>query len=207
MHWSLRMLLGKKDRDGTGGRKKLRVPRFFRVFWKAVRASIADNVPRAGASLAYYTLFAIGPIILIATYVAGVVFGPQAVRGELTGEMQRLVGEQGARAVQSLLVAASQHRSSGVLATVLGSITLALTAIGAFLELQTALNAIWRVKPKPGFSIKSFLMPRLRSFGLVVGIGFLLMVSLVGVPGLRRWANGWAAWRVRTFSGTWWIYW
>jgi membrane protein len=93
--------------------------------------------------------------------------------------MQRLVGEQGARAVESLLAAASRNHSGGILATVIGSLTLILTAIGAFLELQTALNAIWRVKPKPGFSIKDFLMPRLRSFGLVVGIGFLLMVSLV----------------------------
>jgi membrane protein len=165
----------------------------LKTFWDAIVASIADNVPRAGASLAYYTLFAVGPILLIATYVAGLVFGPDAVQGNLSGEIERLVGSQGAHAVESMLVAANQNQSAGHLATVIGTATLVLTAIGAFVELQTALNAIWRVKPDPGFHLKHFILDRLRSFGLVVGLGFLLMVTLVVsalLSAMGKWLGG-----------------
>jgi membrane protein len=109
--------------------------------------------------------------------MAGLVFGPEAVRGEIVGQLDHLVGREGAGAVQSLLEGASQRRA-GILATVLGSITFLVAATGAFLELQNALNTIWRVKLKPGANIRAFVIDRLRSFGLVVAIGFLLMVSL-----------------------------
>jgi membrane protein len=147
------------------------------MFAPALRAWWDDNAPRLGASLAYYTLFAIAPILLVATAIAGMVFGAEAVRGEIVGQLDHLVGREGARAVQSLLEGASQ-RQAGILATVLGSITFVVAATGAFLELQGALNTIWRVKPNPGANLKAFLMNRLRSFGLVLAIGFLLMVSL-----------------------------
>jgi membrane protein len=137
-----------------------------------------DNVPRLGASLAYYTLFALSPVLLVATAIAGLVFGPDAVRGEIVGQIQGLVGRQGAEAVQAMLESAARP-SSSIPATVVGLVTLFLGATGAFLELQTALNAIWRVKPRPGASVRSFLVQRLISFGLVVGVGFLLLVSLL----------------------------
>jgi len=137
-----------------------------------------DNVPRLGASLAYYTLFALAPILVVAIGVAGLVFGPDAVRGEVVGQIQGLVGRQGAEAVQTMIQNAARPSSSR-LATVIGLVTAFLGATGAFIELQTALNAIWRVQPRPGVSVLAFLKQRLISFGLVVGVGFLLLVSLV----------------------------
>jgi membrane protein len=150
-----------------------------------------DDAPRLGASLAYYTLFAIAPILLVATAIAGMVFGADAVRGEIVGQLDQLVGREGALAVEALLEGASQRRS-GVMATVLGSITFVIAATGAFLELQAALNTIWRVKPKPGANLRVFLVDRLRSFGLVVAIGFLLMVSLAVTAALAA-LSGWLA--------------
>ena len=148
------------------------------MFGSALRASWEDDVPRLGASLAYYTLFAIAPVLLVATAIAGLAFGPQAVRGEIVGQIDYLVGRDGARAVQSLLEGASQRRA-GYLATIVGSVTLVLAATGAFLELQTALNTIWRVKPNPtNATFTAFVIDRVRSFGLVVALGFLLLVSL-----------------------------
>lgn len=155
----------------------MRAPAILPVFGSALRAWWDDDAPRLGASLAYYTLFAIAPVLLVATAIAGMVFGPEAVRGEIVGQLDQLVGRDGALAVEALLEGASQRRS-GILATVLGSITFAIAATGAFLELQAALNTIWRVKPKPGAILRGFLVDRLRSFGLVVAIGFLLLVSL-----------------------------
>jgi membrane protein len=137
-----------------------------------------DNVPRLGASLAYYTLFALAPILIVAITIAGVIFGAEAVEREVTGQISGLVGEHGARAVQSMLAAVSKRSGNG-LATAIGLATFFLGATGAFLELQTALNAIWRVKPKPDAGIKEMLFQRLLSFGLVIGVGFVLLVSLL----------------------------
>jgi membrane protein len=147
-----------------------------------------DNVPRLGASLAYYTLFALAPILIVAITIAGVFFGTEAVQREVTGQISALVGDHGARAVQAMLEGAYQRSGNGV-ATAIGLGTFFLGATGAFLELQTALNAIWRVKPKPGVSVRAFLLERLISFGLVVGVGFLLLVSLLvsaALAGLNR---------------------
>ena len=123
------------------------------------------------------------PILLIATSIAGLVFGREAVRGEFVGQIQGLVGKQGAQAVQAMLEGAAKP-SHSILATTLGFVSFFLGATGAFLELQTALNAIWRVKPRPGVSVKAFLLQRLISFGLVVALGFLLLVSLLVSAGL-----------------------
>jgi membrane protein len=137
-----------------------------------------DNVPRLGASLAYYTLFALAPILLVAIAMAGLVFGAEAVRGEIVGQLQGLMGKDGAQAVQAMLEGAAKPASSK-LATAVGLFTLFLGSTGAFLELQTALDGIWRVKPKPSVGIRTLLLPRLISFGLVVAVGFLLLVSLL----------------------------
>src|SRR5262245_3546152 len=118
-----------------------------RLFWCALVESWNDNVPRLGASLAYYTLFSIAPILLVATAVAGIVFGPDAVQGQIVGQVGGLIGQEGGRAVQALVEGAAR-RQSGVLATAIGAITFVLAATGAFLELQTALDTIWRVKPR-----------------------------------------------------------
>ena len=161
----------------------LRPARWWTLFKRALAGWWNDNVPRLGASLAYYTLFAIAPILLVAIAIAGLVFGPEAVRGEITGQIRGMVGEEGARTVQGMLEGASR-RESGILATAIGVVTFILTSTGAFLELQTALNNIWRVKPKENVNLRSFLVDRLKGFALVVGVGFLLLVSLVVSAGL-----------------------
>ena len=162
---------------------------FGRVFLEALRAWWDDNAMRLGASLSFYTLFAIAPVLLVAIAIAGVAFGPEAVRGELVSQMDGLVGREGALAIEALLEGASR-RQSGVLATIVGAISFVLAATTAFLELQAALNAIWRVAPNPSANLAAFIRDRLRSFGLVVAIGFLLLVSLV-VSALIAAASAW----------------
>jgi membrane protein len=172
----------------------MRAPVILSIFGTALRAWWEDDVPRLGASLAYYTLFAIAPVLLVATAIAGMVFGAEAVRGEIVGQLDQLVGREGALAVQSLLDGASQRRA-GIVATVVGSVAFVVAATGAFLELQAALNTIWRVKPNPGVNLKAFVIDRLRSFGLVVAVGFLLMVSLAVTAALAA-LNGWLSGRL-----------
>ena len=169
----------------------MRAPVILPMFGAAMKAWWDDDAPRLGASLAYYTLFAIAPILLVATAIAGMAFGPEAVRGEIVGQLDQLIGRDGARAVQGLLEGAN-HRRTGILATVLGSVTFLIAATGAFLELQAALNTIWRVRPKASVNISVFVIDRLRSFGLVIAIGFLLMVSLAVTAALAA-LGGWLA--------------
>jgi membrane protein len=158
-----------------------------RELWYVFKCALSgwwnDNVPRLGASLAYYTLFAMAPILVIAIAIAGFFFGAEAVRGEVVTQMRGLVGETGAQAVQTMLENAAT-RGDSTIATIIGLVTFFLGSTGAFLELQTALNAIWRVKPKPNAGIRDMLFQRLISFGLVVGVGFVLLVSLVISAGL-----------------------
>jgi membrane protein len=164
-------------------------PAIVRIFGTALQAWWDDDAPRLGASVAYYTLFAIAPILIVATAVAGMAFGAEAVRGGIFDQLEQLIGRDGALAVEGLLEGASQRRS-GIPATIIGGITFVVAATGAFLELQSALNAIWRVKASPKMHLKAFLFDRLRSFGLVVAIGFLLMVSLAmtaALAALSQW--------------------
>lgn len=149
------------------------------LFKRALAGWWNDEVPRLGASLAYYTLFSLAPILVIAIAIGGLVFGEEAVRGEIVGQIQGLLGRRGAEAVQSMLEGAARP-SSSVAATVVGVITFFITATGAFLELQTALNNIWRVKPvATGSFFRTLVMQRLISFALVVALGFLLVTSLL----------------------------
>ncbi len=134
--------------------------------------------------------------LLVATGIAGLVFNTDAVRGQIVNQLDHLVGREGAHAVQSLLDGASQRRA-GILATTIGSVAFLVAATGAFLELQAALNTVWRVKSNPGAHLKAFLIDRLRSFGLVVAIGFLLMVSLAVTAALAAVS----AWLSRHSSG------
>lgn len=161
----------------------------LRMLGAALAAWWNDNAVRLGASVAFYTLFAIAPILIVAMAIAGTVFGPEAVRGEIVGQIDGLVGVEGGKAVQALLQGAANPRDN-LLAAVIGATTFLLAACGAFLELQAAFNAIWRVAPSAEGQVKEFLLARLRSFGLVVAIGFLLMVSL-GVSAAMAAIGGW----------------
>ncbi|MEO7359205.1 MAG: YihY/virulence factor BrkB family protein [Gemmatimonadaceae bacterium] len=155
----------------------LRAGEIPRLFLTAAKGWSSDNVPRLGASLAYYTLFSTAPVLIIVIAVAGFVFGAEAVRGEIVGQIEGYMGAGGAKVVQDLVESASRPGRGGI-ALIIGSITFLLAATGVFLELQYALNTIFRVKQKAGGNISGFVKARLRSFGLVLSIGFVLLVSL-----------------------------
>ena len=156
----------------------MKVPEPLRLVAEAVRGWSRDNVPRLGASLAYYTLFSLAPMLVIAIVIAGQLFGEEAVRGEIVLQVDGLIGTEGARALQALLQGAQRDDASGPVALI-GTVTFLLAATGAFMELQHALNTIFKVKQAPGSRIREFILDRLRSFGLVLSIGFLLIVSLL----------------------------
>lgn len=138
-----------------------------------------DNVPLHAAALAYYTIFSLAPLLLIAIAVAGAVFGEEAARGELVRQIQGLVGKEGAVAIQPMVENASQPGSGSLLATVIGFLLLMLGASGVFGQLQMALNKIWKAEPKPRRGFQRFLITRFLSFAMVLVIGCLLLVSLL----------------------------
>ncbi|MEA2571883.1 MAG: rane protein [Acidobacteriota bacterium] len=138
----------------------------------------ADKVPRLGAALAYYTIFSIAPLLLIAISVAGLVFGREAVQGQLFIQLRGVLGPTAAEAVQEMVKNASKP-ASGVVATVVGVVTLILGASGVFGQLKDALNTIWDVEPKKVSGVIGFLKARFLSVAMVFGIAFLLLVSLI----------------------------
>lgn len=151
-----------------------------------------DYVPSMGAALAYYTMFSLAPLLLIVISVAGLVFGQDAARGEIQAQLHSLMGETGAKAVQDLL-ASVRKPTEGAIATVLGVVLLLIGATSVFGELQDSLDRIWRV---PSRKRSSGLIPlvrtRLLSFGMILAIGFLLIVSLVVSAGLATVARWWS---------------
>jgi membrane protein len=154
----------------------------FRAIWGLLKEAatewVSDKAARLGAALSYYTVFAIPPLFVIVIFVASLYFDENAVRTELFEQVGGLVGAKGAEAIRSALDATDPH-AKGLMASILAIGALILTSTGLFIELQSALNAIWGVEPKPGLGIWNFVKNRLLSFSMVIGIGFLLLVSLV----------------------------
>jgi len=156
---------------------------------EAAQAWVDDYAPSMGAAISYYTLFSIAPLLLIVIAVAGLVFGPDAARGEIMLQLRGLMGDEGAKAVQSLLEAANKGSQSAAI-TGVGAIFLLIGATTVFNELQNALDRIWRAPALKHGGVWTLLRSRLLSFGMVMGVGFLLMVSLVisaGLSALGRW--------------------
>lgn len=154
-----------------------------------VDAWLEDNAPSMGAALAYYTLFSLAPLLLIVIAVAGLWLGPNAARGEIFDQLQGLVGTAGAQAVQALLESVNRP-AGGVLATVVGVLLMLVGATTVFAELQNTLDRIWRAPQRPPGGLWALLRARLLSIGMILGLGFLLMVSLVfsaAVAALQRW--------------------
>jgi membrane protein len=141
-----------------------------------------DNATRLAAALAYYTTFSLAPLLVVVISIAGLVGGQEATRNQAMGQIEDLIGEEGREFVGEMIVSASRE-STGLAATIAGTLTLLFGAMGVFGELQNALNTIWEVKPPPakGFidGLKRFVFGRLLSFAMVLGIGFLLLASLV----------------------------
>jgi membrane protein len=138
-----------------------------------------DKAPRLAAALSYYALFAIAPLLVIVIAIAGLFFGEEAARGAIAGQLQGLVGEQSAQTIQEMVANAGSNRSSGIFATIVGIVTLVFGALGVFGQLQDALNTIWEVQPKPNRGWMEVIKDRLAPFTMVLGIAFLLLVSLV----------------------------
>jgi membrane protein len=152
-----------------------------REAWTLARQAFADwredGAPRLGAALAYYTLFSLAPLLLAAIAIAGLAFGEEAAQGRIVAELESLIGRAGAEAVQQL-VENSRRPEAGIIATIVALGTLLLGASGVFVELRSALNVIWEVKTPAG-GLGAAVRARLAAFALVVGVGFLLLVSLV----------------------------
>ena len=167
--------------------------KIWQLAQKAVNGWIEDYAPSMGAALAYYTLFSIAPVLLIVIAIAGLVFGQEAAQGEIVAQLQGLLGEEGAIAVQALLESASEP-TQGLLATIGSIAALIVGATSVFGELQTDLDRIWRAPAKEKKSgIWNLLRTRLLSFGMVLTIGFLLLMSLVlsaALSALGRWWGG-----------------
>jgi len=137
-----------------------------------------DNAPRLGAALAYYTLFSLSPLLVIAVAIAGLIFGREAAQGHIVAQIEGLVGHDGAVAVQAMIESARKP-ATGIAASLVGLLTLLAGATGLFGELQAALNTIWEVPAQPGHGIIGVLKNRFLSFAMVLGMGFLLLVSLL----------------------------
>jgi membrane protein len=137
-----------------------------------------DKVPRMGAALAYYTIFSLAPLLIIAIGIAGFVFGRDAAQGSIVGQISNLVGPESGRAIQAMLQSAREP-APGIVASILGIATLLLGATGVFAEIQDALNTIWSVETPPRNGIWNLVRARFLSLSMVLAIGFLLLVSLL----------------------------
>jgi membrane protein len=138
-----------------------------------------DQAPTLGAALAYYTVFSLAPLLVISISIAGLAFGREAAEGQIFDQLRGLLGEESGRAMQVIVQNASQEPKTGVLATIIGFALLLFGASGVFGQLQTSLNAIWGVQPKPGRGILGIIHDRILSFGFILVVGFLLLVSLL----------------------------
>jgi membrane protein len=152
-----------------------------------VIAFINDEALSRGAAIAFYTVTSIAPLLLIVIAIAGLVFGEDAAQGAITAQLGSLMGQQTAEVLQSA-VANAATKSSSVLATIIGLITILVTASGVFVEMQSSLNAIWKAELQ-GTTLSRLIRARAVSIGLVAALGFLLMVSLLVSAGLTAFGD------------------
>ncbi|CAA9233728.1 MAG: Inner membrane protein YihY, formerly thought to be RNase BN [uncultured Chloroflexia bacterium] len=142
-----------------------------------------DRAPRLGAALAYYAVFSLAPLLVLLIGIAGLVFGQEAVQSRVMAQVGGILGEQGGSAIGEMIQGARKP-STGIIATVIGLVTLLFGASGVFGQLHDALNTIWEVQPKPGRGILGMIRDRFVSFTMILGVGFLLMISLVVSAGM-----------------------
>ncbi|MDB5251013.1 MAG: ribonuclease [Flaviaesturariibacter sp.] len=155
-----------------------RVKKVGRLFSHTAQGFITDNCFKLSAALSYYTVFALGPLLIIIISLAGIFFQKDRVQVKVYGEMYKLLGKDAAEQVQAI-IANIQHSGTTTAGAVIGTIILIIGATGVFTEMQDSINYIWSVKAKPKKSWLKFLSNRLLSFSLVVGMGFVLLVSLI----------------------------
>ena len=151
--------------------------------WQFLKTTISEWVEaepfQLAAALSYYTLFSLAPLLLIAIGVAGFVFGREAAQNQIVETLQGMIGQDSAQTVQEMIQTSNDKPKTGMLSTIIGFVALLFGAGGVVGQLQTSLNKMWEVTPKPGQGIWGFLRQRFFSFAMVLAIGFLLLVSLV----------------------------
>jgi membrane protein len=138
-----------------------------------------DQAPTLGAAVAYYTVFSLAPLFIIAVAIAGLVFGREAAQGQIFEQLRAMIGETSAAAMEDVVESANSQPRTGVFATIVGFVALIVGASGVFAQMQASLNAIWRVEPKPGRGIWGLIQDRVLSFGFILIVGFLLLISLI----------------------------
>ena len=166
--------------------------RLGEVLVASLKGWIAHRAGSKGAALAFYTLFSMAPILILAIAAAGYFFGAAAARDEIFAQVEGLVGTNGARTIQALL-AGARDPGSGLAATLVAAVLLLAGAASVFVELKASLDEIWGVDPPKGRAVIAFLRARLHSFGMVLVLAFLLLVSLVmsaAFAVLERYAGG-----------------
>jgi len=153
---------------------------YLKQTWAIFKCTFAefseDKVLRLSAALAYYAMFSIGPLLVIAVGLAGLALGQDAVRHQIEQQLRSAVGDASAKTLGSMM--AARKEGTSLLTTIVGFIALFSGATGVFGQLQDALNTIWEVKPKPGKGVWSFIRARFMSLAMVFGTGFLLLVSM-----------------------------
>ena len=179
--------------SSSAAAKGSKIKYFFDLAKKAVMAWIDDLAPSMGAAISYYTMFSLAPLLVIVIAVAGAIFGREAVQGEIVTQLQGLIGREGAIAVQGLIKSADEP-AKGLVAGLISIVVLIIGATTVFGELQSSLDRIWHVpeREKPS-GVWGLLRARVLSFGLILGLAFLLMVSLLvsaSVAAFGSWAGG-----------------
>jgi len=154
------------------------IKKYFNLLKDTASAFSQDNCVKLSASLSYYTIFSIGPLLVIIISLSALFLARDAVQGKLYGQISGLIGSDAALQVQDI-IKNTQHKNNGVIGTIIGTIILILGATGIFTEIQDSINFIWSLRAKPNRGVMKLVINRLLSFSLIVSLGFLLLVSLV----------------------------
>ena len=153
----------------------------FKGIWQVLKDSFKgfneDKVPKLSASLAYYTVFSLGPLLIVVIFLSSIFFGREAIEGSIYTQMQGFVGPESAKQIQDIVKNATLADKGG-LSAVIGIITLLIGATTVFAEIQDSINSIWGLKAKPKLGVMKIVKDRLLSFGIIGSLGFLLLVSL-----------------------------
>src|SRR3954471_14002355 len=157
--------------------KKISVKSIWGVLKQSFKGFSEDKVPKLCASLAYYTIFSLGPLLIVLIFLAGFIYGREAIEGSIFAQLKGFVGADAAAQMQDIVKNASISGKGGLAATI-GVVTLLIGATTVFGEIQDSINSIWGVKAKPKSGIMKLVMTRLLSFGMIASLGFLLLVSL-----------------------------
>jgi membrane protein len=171
----------------------MNVKEAFALLKKAAGDWFDDQAPTLGAALAFYTVFSLAPLLIITVSIAGLVFGREAAQGQIFDQLRSLVGEASAGAMQDVVQNANSTPATGLVATLIGFVTLIVGASGVFGQMQTSLNFIWGVQSKPGRGILGLLQDRVLSFGFILVVGFLLLISLLlttAIAFIAEWFGG-----------------